>query len=390
MEKQQTTEISLTKRLLQLAGIFLKIGSINFGGPMALTAIMEQEFVRKRQWLSREHFLDFVAATNLVPGPNACELAAFIGHTRAGYPGLVVAEFCFFLPAVVLSTALAVIYRKFGALPQVDSLFYGINPVILALILMATYRLGKNTLTRWTQAAIFGLALLASFLNVNEVYIIFGAGLLAMMLSYAPQLHQKGLHLLLLLPLFSRFTLWKAQAPAADNVLLKLFLFFLKTGALIFGSGMVLFAFIQDDIVEKFGWLTQQQLIDAIAVGQMTPGPVMSSAGFIGYVIAGWKGGILSALAIFLPSFFISAAIVPIIPKMRASKPLQAFLRGVNAAVIALMLGVALTITKNAIVDVWTIFVMLASGLILFFYKWDAIWLVFGGAILGYLHHLLT
>jgi chromate transporter len=179
MDTKILPETSLSKRLLQLAGIFLKIGSINFGGPMVLNAIMEREFVQKRKWLSREHFLDFVAATSLVPGPNACELAAFIGHTRAGYLGLVIAEFCFFLPAVVFSMFLAFIYQKFGSLPQVGALFYGINPVILALILIAIYRLGKGTLTKWTQLLIFALALLGSFLNVNEVLIIFGAGFLA-------------------------------------------------------------------------------------------------------------------------------------------------------------------------------------------------------------------
>lgn len=390
METQGIPQTSKAQRLLQLAGIFLKIGSINFGGPMALTAIMEREFVQKRKWLSQEHFLDFVAATNMVPGPNACELSAFIGHTRAGYAGLVVAELCFFLPAVVLSTILAIIYQKFGELPQINSLFYGINPVILALILMATFRLGKSTLTKWSQVLIFSLALAASFFKVNEVLIIFGAGFLAMAFQHLPQVFLKGSHLMLVLPFISKLPLFKAQAIASDNILLKLFLFFLRTGALIFGSGMVLFAFIQEDIVEKFGWLTQQQLIDAIAVGQMTPGPVTSTSAFIGYLIAGYPGAILAALGNFLPSFFIASAIIPILPKMRAYKPLQTFLRGVNAAVIALMLGVALIITRNAIVDAWTFLVMLLTVMILYFFKWDSIWLVLGGALIGLLRYLLV
>ncbi len=376
-------------RLLQLVGIFLKIGTINFGGPMALIAIMEEEFVRKRKWLTQEHFLDLVAATNLVPGPNACEMAAHIGYVRAGYAGLVVAEFSFLLPAVVLSSLLAVVYVQYGTLPQVDALFYGINPVILALILMATYRLGKNTLTNKVQVLIFSLAILASLFDVNEVIIIFGAGFLAMLINQFPQIFNKGTHLLFFLPLFSSSASLKMASVASDNVLLKLFLFFLKTGSLIFGSGMVLFAFIQEDIVERFGWLTQQQLIDAIAVGQMTPGPVTSTSAFIGYLIAGWTGAIVSTLGIFLPSFIIVAAIGPLIPKMRTSKPLQAFLRGVNAAVIALMLTICLTIAQNAIVDIWTFLVMAAGILILFFLKWDSIWLVLGGAIIGLARYLL-
>jgi chromate transporter len=376
-------------RLLQLVGIFLKIGTINFGGPMALIAIMEEEFVRKRKWLTQEHFLDLVAATNLVPGPNACEMAAHIGYVRAGYAGLVVAEFSFLLPAVVLSSLLAVVYVQYGTLPQVDALFYGINPVILALILMATYRLGKNTLTNKVQVLIFSLAILASLFDVNEVIIIFGAGFLAMLINQFPQIFNKGTHLLFFLPLFSSSASLKMASAASDNVLLKLFLFFLKTGSLIFGSGMVLFAFIQEDIVERFGWLTQQQLIDAIAVGQMTPGPVTSTSAFIGYLIAGWPGAIVSTLGIFLPSFIIVAAVGPLIPKMRTSKPLQAFLRGVNAAVIALMLTICLTIAQNAIVDIWTFLVTAAGILILFFLKWDSIWLVLGGAIIGLARYLL-
>ncbi|MFZ3070941.1 MAG: chromate efflux transporter [Anaerolineaceae bacterium] len=386
----QNPALPPTNRLLQLAGIFFKIGSISFGGPMALIAIMEEEFVQKRKWLSQEHFLDLVAATNMVPGPNACEMAAHIGFVRAGYPGLVVAELSFFLPAVVLSSLLGVVYVRYGSLPQVDALFYGINPVILALILMATYRLGKTTLTSRPQFLVFGLALLASFLDVNEVIIIFGSGLLAMLISEWPRIKNKGAPLLLFFPLF-----YNSGAPlkfisaAADNVLLKLFLFFLKTGSLIFGSGMVLFTFIHEDIVERLGWLTEQQLIDAIAVGQMTPGPVTSTSAFIGYLIAGWPGAAVSALGNFLPSFIIVAAIGPLIPKMRQSRPLQALLRGINAAVIALMISICLTIAKNAVVDMWTLLVVLASVAILFFYKVDSIWLVLGGALIGLLRYFV-
>jgi chromate transporter len=385
----QNPQPPLKKRLLQLAGLFLKIGSINFGGPMALIAIMEDEFVVKRKWLSQEHYLDLVAATNMVPGPNACEMAGHIGFVRAGYPGLVVAEFSFLIPAVLLSTALGVIYTRYGSLPQVDALFYGINPVILALILMSTYRLGKKTLVNGSQVVIFCLALLASFLDVNEVIVIFGSGLLAVLISEGPRIIKKSTPLMAMVPFFTNSTSIKLAQVAADNVLMKLFLFFLKTGSLIFGSGMVLFAFIQEDIVERYGWLTQQQLIDAIAVGQMTPGPVTSTSAFIGYLIAGFPGAVVSSIGNFLPSFLIVAAVGPLIPKMRQSKPLQALLRGINAAVIALMISICLTIAQNAVVDVWTLLVVVASGLILFFYRMDSIWLVLGGAAVGLLRFFL-
>ncbi len=379
----------LSRRLLQLAGIFFKLGAINFGGPMALIAIMEEEFVHKRKWLSQDHFLDLVAATNMVPGPNACEMSAHVGYVRAGYAGLVVAEIVFLIPAVLLSTLLAFLYVRYGSLPQVGALFYGINPVILTLILMATYRLGKNTLTNRYQLLLFSLALLASFIEIDQVFIIFGCGLLAVLISEGPRWLKPQTALLAMLPLVNSAAFPNPVKAAAGNILQTLFFFFLKTGSLIFGSGMVLFAFIQKDIVDRYGWLTQQELIDAIAAGQMTPGPVMSTSAFIGYLIAGLPGAAVSAIGIFLPSFLIVAAVGPLIPKMRDSRPLQALLRGVNAAVIALMVHIALTIAKNAVVDIWTFLTLVASGLLVFFFKVDSIWLVFGGAAVGLVKFLI-
>lgn len=383
------TSPNRARLVLQLIGLFLKIGAINFGGPMALIAIMEREFVQRRKWVSKEHFLDMVAATNMVPGPNACELAGLIGYERAGHLGLIAAEFSFFLPAVLLSSLLGVVYVRYGSLPQVEGLFYGINPVILGLVLFATYRLGKNSLRGATQLVIFALALLAVVLKLNQVLIIFGAGFLAMLIASYPQIFHKG-SVLLILPLLSNSISLKPAVELVDNVLARLFLFFFKTGALIFGSGMVLFAYIQKDIVERFGWLTQKQLIDAIAVGQMTPGPVTSSSAFIGYLIAGWPGAGLAALGNFLPSFFIVMLIGPIIPRMRAYKPVQAFLRGVNAAVIALMLSISWTVAKNAVIDPWTLLLTVASLLLLLLLKWDSLWLVLGGALIGLLRSLLV
>jgi chromate transporter len=384
-----TGPIKKSSILWQLAGIFLKIGSITFGGPMALIAIMEQEFVSKRPWLTHEHFMDLMAATNLVPGPNACEMAGLIGYQRAKWSGLVVAELAFIIPSVVISSLIAILYVRFGSLPQVSAIFYGINPVIVALILFATWRLGKRTLVSYVPVVIFGMALLAVILGVNEVLIIFGAGFLGMLLNGLPKLKDGRFGLISIIPILHLGSLSPLTSASSDNILLKLFLLFLKTGSLIFGSGLVLFAFIQSDIVGRLGWLTQQQLIDAIAVGQMTPGPVSSSAAFIGYLIAGWPGMLVASIGIFLPSFIIVSIIGPIIPKMRESLCLQAFLKGVTAAVLALMLAVGLTIAKSAIVDPWTLLILIASGVLLLWLKVDSFWLVLGGAVIGLLRFLL-
>lgn len=389
METLHTPAQKKSALLWQLAGIFLKIGAITFGGPMALIAVMEQEFVRKRQWLTQDQYMDFIAATNLVPGPNACEMAGLVGFHRARYAGLVVAELSFIIPSLVPSLILAVIYMRFGTLPQVSAIFYGINPVIVALILHAIFRLGKNTFTNYAAVVIFGLAALGTILGASQVMIILAAGILGMLLYALPLLGGRKAGLLAFIPFMNFTPFLKLVSDSTENILLKLFLLFLKTGSLIFGSGLVLFAFIQEDIVEKLGWLSQQQLIDAIAVGQMTPGPVSSSAAFIGYVVAGWPGAILSTIGIFLPSFIIVAVIAPIIPKLQRSQLLKAFLKGVNAAVLALMLSVALTIAKSSVVDIWTLLVLIFSLICLKLWKVDSFWLVFGGAAIGVIQFLL-
>jgi chromate transporter len=290
---------------------------------------------------------------------------------------------------VVISSLMAILYVRFGSLPQVSAIFYGINPVIVALILFATWRLGKRTLVSYVPVVIFGMALLAVILGVSEVLIIFGAGFLGMLLNGLPKLKDGRFGLISIIPILHLGSLSPLTSASSDNILLKLFLLFLKTGSLIFGSGLVLFAFIQSDIVGRLGWLTQQQLIDAIAVGQMTPGPVSSSAAFIGYLIAGWPGMLVASIGIFLPSFIIVSIIGPIIPKMRESLCLQAFLKGVTAAVLALMLAVGLTIAKSAIVDPWTLLILIASGVLLLWLKVDSFWLVLGGAVIGLLRFLL-
>jgi len=374
------------KVLLQVAGLFLKLGTISFGGPAAHIALMEQEVVRKRNWLSREHFLDLLAATNLVPGPNATEMAIHIGYIHAGWPGLIAGGAAFIVPAFLISLALAVVYVRLGTLPQGAALFYGINPAVIAIILVATYRLGRTALKDKRAIALSVACLAAALLGINEVIVLLAAGVAGILL-YAPI--RKSLPAWLIVA-WGPLTMSLPQAAAwLDDRLVRLALFFLKVGALIFGSGMVLFAFIQRDVVTGYGWLTQQQLLDAIAVGQMTPGPVLSSATFIGYLVAGWPGAVVSTLAVFAPSFVIIALIGPWIPRLRQSPVIQAFLRGVNAGVVALILAVSVALFRSAMVDVWTMLILVVGLVALLRFRIDTLWLVAGGAAAGLIHYLL-
>jgi chromate transporter len=371
--------------LWEVAGLFLKLGTISFGGPAAHIALMEQETVSRRRWLSREHFLDLLAATNLVPGPNAVEMASHIGFLHAGWPGLLAGGASFILPAFFISLALAWAYVRFGTLPQVTALFYGINPAVMAIILTATYRLGRTALRDWRAIALAVACLAAALLGISEVVLLLAAGVVGVLLYAPPRLPTRLQGAMFGLPA----GLSALLLPGSDDRLLCLGLFFLKVGSLLFGSGMVLFAFIQRDVVDRYGWLTQQQLLDAIAVGQMTPGPVLSSATFIGYLVAGWPGAVVSTLAVFTPSFVIVALVGPWIPRLRRWAAAQAFLRGVNAAVVALILAVALALFRSAVVDVWTAAILLAGLVALLRFRADTMWLVLGGAVCGLIHYLI-
>jgi chromate transporter len=378
------------KELLAVAGLFLKLGAVSFSGPAAHIALMEQEVVRKRGWLDSDHFLDLLAATNLIPGPNATEMAIHIGYVRAGWPGLIAAGSAFILPAFLISLVLSWVYVRFGALPEGHALFYGINPVVMAIILVATYRLGKTALKGKVQVLLGVLAFGAALLGVNEVLILLGAGVMGILLYAPPAWLQKRSSMAMVLPLASLLYAVPKSWAWLDNRLMLLGLFFLKVGSLLFGSGMMLFAFIQRDVVVRYGWLSQQQLINAVAVGQMTPGPVLSSATFIGYLVSGWSGALVATVAVFLPSFIIVALMGPVIPRLRQSRIAQAFLKGVNAAVVALIMAVSLVLFRSAIVDGWTV-IILAVGLIaLLRFRVDTLWLVLGGAFLGLVRSLLV
>lgn len=380
--KKQTT--TTQPSLTEIAKLFLKLGVIGFGGPAAHIALMQQEVVTKRQWMSSQHFLDLVGATNLIPGPNSTEMAMHIGRERAGGKGLVVAGACFILPAVIITGLFAWLYKQYGQLPNVRPFIYGIKPAIIAVILSAVFPLAKQSL-KTVQLAIIGfVALVLSFLNINEIYIIFGAGLFMLLLAtYKKQATNNANGVIPFLLQINSTTLLPA---AATNW--KLFFIFLKIGSILYGSGYVLFAYIESELVAK-GILTHQQLTDAIAVGQFTPGPVFSSVTFIGYQINGITGAIISTIAIFLPSFLFVALLNPLVKKMRSSTAFAAFLDGVNVASVAVIIAVCYVLAKDAITDWRPLLIGVVSLLLLFTKKINSAYIILGGAIAGYLLNLV-
>jgi len=387
------TSIAAARTTLAEVGLlFLKLGAISFGGPAAHIALMETETVQKRKWLSREYFMDLLAATNIVPGPNAVEMASHIGFVRAGWPGLFVGGASFILPAALITLAFGWLYVTYGTLPQAQALFYGLNPAILAIILSATYRLGRAAVKN-VPLGVLAVACLAASLTlpVDQAFLLLGAGAVSLLLdragkiNFSPPSLPGGAKTALLLPLV--LSLNALQSLLDDGRLVQLGLFFLKVGALLFGSGMVLFAFIQHDIVNRLGWLTQQQLVDAIAVGQMTPGPVLSSATFIGYLVAGTSGALVATAAVFLPSFGIIALLGPWAPRLRRVAAIQSFLKGVNAAVVAAVLSIAIKMALSSIVDGWTAAICLLGLIALLRFKAETWWLVVGGGAVGLFIH---
>lgn len=383
--------LSRTRELRALAGLFLKLGTTAFGGPAAHVAMMEDEVVRRRQWLTHEEFLDLLSAANLIPGPNSTELAIHIGRRRAGWAGLLVAGGCFILPAMLIVTAIAWAYVRYGKLPEAGALLYGVKPVIIAIVLQALWSLGRAAVkTKWL-AALGVLAATASFLGVNELLVLFGGG--GVMLLLKPPTVKRDRHLFLPalagasgLPVAALATTTATTAPFHLSLL---FFFFLKVGAVLFGSGYVLLAFLRADLVEHWGWLTENQLLDAVAVGQFTPGPLFTTATFIGYVLAGPAGGLLATVGIFLPAFIFVALSGPLIPKLRASPATGAFLDGVNIASLALMAVVTWQLGSAALVDWPTGLLSLAALGVLLRWRLNSAWLVLGGAMVGLIRFTL-
>ena len=366
--------------LNEIAKLFLRLGTIGFGGPAAHIAMMRDEVVKKRKWMDEQHFLDLVGATNLIPGPNSTEMAIHIGHERAGWKGLIVAGLCFILPAVFITGIFAWLYKQFGQLPAVQPFIYGIKPAIIAIILGAIFPLAKKSL-KSVELVIIGLAVLfLSLINFNEIYLLFGAGFLAMLIY---SIRNKKLNTATGIFPLTLLQITNTSILSAANI--NLFLIFLKIGAILYGSGYVLFAFLDTELVST-GLLTRQQLIDAIAVGQFTPGPVFSSVTFIGYQLNGWSGALVSTIGIFLPSFVFVALLNPLVRKMRSSNLFASFLDAVNVASVAIIVSVCYIMGKDTITDWRTIIIAVASITVAFgFRKINSALIVLGGSLAGYL-----
>lgn len=369
--------------LKEIAKLFLKLGIIGFGGPAAHIAMMQDEVVTKRKWLSETHFLDLLGATNLIPGPNSTEMAIHIGHEKGGWKGLLIAGLCFILPAVIITGIFAYFYAEYGQLPSVQPFIYGIKPAIIAIILAAIYPLAIRS-TKSTILRILGiLVLIGSILAFNEIFLLFGAGFFMLGYQYFQNNKNQGFSIV------PMAFLGISTSDFSNDLNTRLFLIFLKIGAILYGSGYVLFAFLDAELVTT-GLLTRQQLIDAIAVGQFTPGPVFSSVTFIGYQINGISGAVYGTLGIFLPSFLFVALLNPLVKIMRKSDIFSSFLDGVNVTAVAIILAICYVLGKETITDWKTIFIASISLIFTFgFKKVNSAIVVLGGSLLGYVLSLL-
>lgn len=378
------------QRLKELAQVFLRLGAIAFGGPAAHIAMMDDEVVKRRRWMSREDLLDLIGVTNLLPGPNSTELAIHIGYERAGWAGLLVAGSCFILPAMILVWLLAIVYVRYQTVPQVEWLLYGVKPVIIAIVLQALWKLGKKAAkdTPTTVAGIMASA--AYFAGFNEILWLILSGIVVMLIKnwQKGDRTSNGLYLLPCSEMLAQLGLGEATTAVSIGWV-SVFWFFLKIGSVLYGSGYVLLVFLQRDLVERNHWLTSQQLLDAVAIGQVTPGPVSTTATFVGYLLAGNAGAIAGTLGIFLPAFLLVGIVNPWVRRLRQSPWSGGFLDGVNAASWGLMVGVTYTLGRAAIVDWLTIIVAVFSAIAVWQFKINSVWLVIAGGAIAVSLHLL-
>jgi chromate transporter len=381
--------------LSDLARFFLRLGTTAFGGPAAHIAIMEDELVRRRRWVSREKFLDMLGASNLIPGPSSSELAIHIGYLLAGWPGLLVAGICFILPAACMVGILAWVYVHFGKVPAVSGILYGIKPVVIAVILQALWGLGRTAVKNWFIAVVGLISIALSAWGLHPLLLLLLAGGAAILVD---QIIRSDREIVLApLSMLRSAARWPKSLAAATSAALgaaaplslgSLFLVFLKFGAVIFGSGYVLLAFLRADLVVHRGWLTDTQLADAIAIGQVTPGPVFTTAAFIGYLLYGVRGAVVATVGIFLPAFLLVAASGPLLPRIRKSKIAGSFLDGVIVASLALMAVVSWQLGRASIVDLLTTILFAGSLFLLLRFQLNSAWLILGGALAGLLVRL--
>jgi chromate transporter len=371
-----------TNYLKEVASLFFRIGATAFGGPAVYIAIMQRETVRNRKWVSDQEFLDMVGATNIVPGPNATEMALYLGLVRAGWLGYLFSGLLFIIPGVLVTILLAWVYVSYGSLPQVGWVLYGVKPIVIAIVVQALWDLGRKAVKNALTAAVGIGVIVCYFLGLNEIALLFAGAAIVLLFSSGRHLFKRRLSVLLVTPLVKlpSLVLSAVVVPFSQTTL---FLTFLKIGSVLYGSGYVLIAFFNSEFVERLGWLTHQQLLDAIAVGQITPGPVASSATFVGYLLGGWQSALLATLAFFIPSFVFVALLSRVLPYLRKKWWSGAFLDGVNIASLGLMAAVTWTLGKAGIVDAFTIILTAAALILVFRYKVNTTWLILGGALLG-------
>jgi len=364
--------------LREIAGLFLRLGLTAFGGPAAHLGLMEREAVTRRRWMTREGFLDLVGACNLLPGPSSTQVAMALGYTRGSWLGLMVAGVCFFGPAALATLGLAWAYVRYGSLPQAQGLLYGAKPVMVALIAQAVWKLGRTALKNAWLAMAGAACFWAAVLGAAPLAVLLVSGGVMLAIAWGRRRANAAMGIALV-PM--------AVGAGSAAGLLPVFLVFLKLGVVVFGSGYVLLAFFQSDLVDRLHWVTQGQLLDAVTAGQVTPGPVFASATFLGYLIAGWSGAGVATFAIFAPSFVLAGVAAMLAGRIRRSVLAGAFLDGVNVAAVAVMAAVALTLGRAALVDVWTLGLGVVCVGLLTGTKINPAWLILGGAIVGMLAH---
>jgi chromate transporter len=387
IESREIREASLG----DIAIVFLKLGTIAFGGPAAHLAMMEEEFVRRRQWITHADFLDRLATANLIPGPSSTEVAIFVGQLKRGWRGLIIAGCCFIIPAATIAAVIAWAYMRFGSLPKVEGILSAIKPAVVAIVIQALGKMGRTGVRTIPPAVIAALAAVLSLLGVSPVLVLVFAAFISVtaltMKNRLLSVSASGLGLnkmlgapKVLVPVVAVL----ATGAAIPVGLLRLFLSFLKIGAVVFGSGYVLLAFLQTEFVERLRWLTEKQLLDAVAVGQFTPGPLFATATFIGYVVAGWPGSVVATVGIFLPGFLLVAVSGPFLPRLRRSVVAGAALDGVVAGSLALMAVVAMQLARASIVDRRTLIVFGVSLIALLRFRVNSAWVMAGAAVVGW------
>lgn len=351
------------ERLKEISMVFLKLGFLAFGGPAAHISMMDEEIIEKRKWISREKFVDFIGASNLIPGPNSTELVIYLGSQRGGTLGLFLAGASFVIPAMIITLIFAYFYQNYGSVPQVSSILDGVKPAIIAIVIQALYRLGKSII-KSKFALIFAIMTLGLYLlGLGEIPLLLISGIIMLIIKNSSSLREK--HFSLALPM--------------------IFLLFLKIGFVLYGSGYVLLAFLEAEFVEKLGLLTTTQIVDAIAIGQFKPGPVFATATFIGYLLNGVPGAILATIGIFLPAFVLVLILNPIMHRLRESKILSTMLDGVNIGSLVLMLVVSVKLGIASINNWITALIFIASYFAITKLKINSVWAILAGGLIGWL-----